>query len=127
MVLHDDRGHIIFSACRHIHTSDSALEAELLACREGLDLALHRTMMPIIMDMKSTEAVAMHNATTMERSPLRSIVHETRSLAKCHAREIVFLKCNHAQNITSHEMAAYGRSTPCTAVWFVGGTEFLVN
>ncbi|KAI4979616.1 hypothetical protein ZWY2020_016369 [Hordeum vulgare] len=104
MVLRDDRGDIIFSTCRRIHTCDSALEAELLACRKGLDLALHRTMMTVIVEMGSAEAVAMLTAPTTSKSPPWPIVHEIRNLTERHAREIIFLKCNRAQNITSHEM-----------------------
>lgn len=40
----------------------SGLEAEPAACREGLALALHRTSLPIAIELDSTEAVSMLNA-----------------------------------------------------------------
>ena len=63
MVLHSDRGKIIFTACREIRTYDNSLHAELAACREGLELALYWTELPIAIEMDSTEAVKMIKAT----------------------------------------------------------------
>jgi hypothetical protein len=39
MVLRDDRGAIIFTACRFLGACSSMLEVELLACLEGCRLA----------------------------------------------------------------------------------------
>ena len=79
MILRDDRGDIIFNACREINTCDSVLEAELSACREGIDLAVHRTMLPIIVELDSAEAVAMLKAPTTDMSQHRSLVEEISS------------------------------------------------
>ena len=83
--------------------------------------------MPIIVEMDSAEAVAMLKAPTTDRSQHRSLVEEISSLAALEAREVVFAQCSRWQNNTSHVLAAYGRSTPCTTVWFAGGPDFLVN
>lgn len=40
MILRDDQGAVIFTACRHLVYCDSPLEAELRACAEGLFLAM---------------------------------------------------------------------------------------
>jgi hypothetical protein len=40
MILRNETGQIVFLACRFMHSCTEALEAELLACLEGLDLAL---------------------------------------------------------------------------------------
>lgn len=127
MVLRDDRGDIIYSACRELRTCDNVLEAELSACREGLDLALHRTTLPIIIEMDSAEAVSMLRAPTTDRSQHRTLVEEINRLVELDAREILFTHCSRWQNIVSHELAAYGRSTPRTAVWFTAGPDFVVN
>jgi hypothetical protein len=36
MILRDDDGNILFTACGFLQSCDSPLEAELYACREGL-------------------------------------------------------------------------------------------
>ena len=127
MVLRDDRGDITYSACRELRTCDNALEAELLACREGLDLALHRTTLPIIIEMDSAQAVSMLRAPTTDRSRHRRLVEEINRLVELDAREILLTHCSHWQNNVSHELAAYGRSIPRTAVWFTAGPNSVVN
>lgn len=88
MILHDDRGEIIYIACREIRNCDSALEVELAACREGIYLDLHRTDLPIIDELDSAEAVAMLTVTTTDRSRHRSLIEEIRRLVDLDAREI---------------------------------------
>lgn len=59
MILRDERGDIIYTACRQILTCDNGLEAELAACREGLELALYRTNLLIMVELDCAEAVSM--------------------------------------------------------------------
>lgn len=44
MVLRDAEGNIVFSACRFLPRCVDAAEAELSACREGLELALEKNL-----------------------------------------------------------------------------------
>ncbi|XBI14851.1 hypothetical protein VPH35_057369 [Triticum aestivum] len=127
MILRDDRGEIIYSACRELRTCDNALEAELEACKEGLELALHRSNLPILVELDSAEAVSMITAREMDRSSHHALIKEIRRLAGSDAREISFTLCSRLQNRISHELAAYGRSTPRTAVWLTAGMDFVVN
>jgi hypothetical protein len=50
MVLRDDQLNIIFSACQFLPRCVEAGEADLLACREGLELALENSNLPIIIE-----------------------------------------------------------------------------
>ncbi|XP_073360138.1 uncharacterized protein [Aegilops tauschii subsp. strangulata] len=127
MILRDDRGETIYSACRELRTCDNALEAELEACREGLELALHRSNLPILVELDSAEAVSMITAREMDRSSHRTLIKEIRRLAGSDARGISFTLCSRLQNMISHELAAYGRSTPRTAVWLTAGMDFVIN
>lgn len=127
MILRDERGNIIFTACRELRACDNALAAELAACKEGLDLALHRTDRPIAVEMDSAEAVSMCTAASIDRSVHRSIIHEIKRLAETEGRKVSFSHCSRSQNKVSHELASYGRRTPRTAVWFHSGTDAVVT
>ena len=67
MVLREDIGAIIFTACRQITTCDDGLEAKLMACKEGLDLALHCTILPIAIELDCAHAASMLNASHGDR------------------------------------------------------------
>ena len=127
MVLRDDRGELIFSACRQLLTCDNSLQAELEACREGLQLALHRTNMPILVELGSTEAVSMLSAQSANRSQVRALVEEIRGIVAVESREISFSHISRSQNNVSHAPAAYGRSTPRTVVWLSLEIDCMVN
>ena len=127
MILRDTQGNIIFSACRELRTCGDALGAELAACREGLELALHRTTLPILVELDSSEAVSLIIAKSDDRSVHRFVIQEIKSLASTEDREISFTHCCRSQNKVSHELAAYGRSTSRTAVWLHSGLDFVVN
>ena len=76
MILRDAHGDIIYSACWEIRICDNALDAELVACREGLELALHRTMLPILVELDSAEAVSLITAHSEDRLIHRMLVKE---------------------------------------------------
>ena len=127
MILRDDRGNIIYTACRQLLTCDNGLEAELAACREGLELALYRTNPPIMVELDCAEAMSMLLARTGDRSQYRVLIEEIRRLAQDARREISFTLISRSQNKVSHALAAYGRATPRTAVWLCSGLDFVVN
>ena len=93
MILRDTQGNIIFSACRELRTCGNALGAELAACREGLELALHRTTLPISVELDSSEAVSLIIANSDDRSVHRFVIQEIKSLASTEDREISFTHC----------------------------------
>ncbi|VAH90688.1 unnamed protein product [Triticum turgidum subsp. durum] len=112
MILRDDLGQIIFTTCRELRTCDNALAAELEACKEGLDLALHRTDRPTVVEMDSLEAVAMCTAASIDRSVHRNFVQDIKRLTTTEGRKVHFSHRSRSQNKVSHELASYGRRTP---------------
>ncbi|KAM0891479.1 hypothetical protein ACQ4PT_026378 [Festuca glaucescens] len=63
MILRDDSGEIIFSACRALNSCSSPLETELAACMEGIALVQQRNALPLVVEMDCLEAVAMIRVT----------------------------------------------------------------
>jgi hypothetical protein len=56
MIFRDDEGRIIFSACCYMPRCAEAVEAELIMCREGLEIALERSDRPIIIESDCTKS-----------------------------------------------------------------------
>jgi hypothetical protein len=50
MVLRDYASTVIFSACRSLASCEQALEAEVLACLEGLELGLLHSDLSIVVE-----------------------------------------------------------------------------
>ena len=59
MVLRDHLGNIIFCACRHVQLCEDALESKILVVREGINLALQWSTLPIDIESDCLEAVTM--------------------------------------------------------------------
>ena len=76
MILRDRAGSIIFSSCRHLHTCTDALEAELLAIKEGISSSLQWSNLPIDIESDCLEAVSMIKEGVANRSKYAFIVRE---------------------------------------------------
>jgi ribonuclease HI len=72
MVLRDENGHIIFSACRQLLNCSDPLEAEAMACEEGLRLAMQRSDSPITVELNCSVLVDAIKEKNQDRS---SIAH----------------------------------------------------
>lgn len=127
MLLRDERGEILYTACRELHACDNGLHAELAVCREGLALALHGTNLPIMVELDCAESVSMITAPSENRSQHRVLVEEIRRMMADDSREISFTHISRLQNKVSHELTAYGRGTSRTAVWLFSGLDSIVN
>jgi hypothetical protein len=64
---HGPDGKIIFSACRFLPRCIEAIEAELCACREGLELALNQSQLPIIVESDCSQVVVAEKEKTNVR------------------------------------------------------------
>ena len=107
MVLRDHRGHVIYTACRSLEHCSDATDAELKAFEEGVQLSLHWTMLPFMVETDCADVLPL----LKEKNPNTSIhafrVNAIKELLK--EREIKCAKISHDINIVSHELALVGR------------------
>lgn len=76
LVLRDDTGSVLLCACRYIPACTSPLEAELVACREGIAKTREWSDQPCIVEMDSVEAVRMIKSPGLDRSCFSHTVQE---------------------------------------------------
>ena len=76
MILKDQEGEIVFNACRFLYACDDLLEAELLAIREGISLALQWSILPIDVESDCLEAVNMIKRGISNKSKYAFIIRE---------------------------------------------------
>ena len=115
MILRDEAGRIIFAACRALYSCNDALEAELSACLEGLTSSIHRTELPIEVEMDSSVAVSIITCGDFDRSIYSSLVNDIRSLLSSHQSCITLVV--RSQNKASDILASYGRTNRRTMTW----------
>jgi ribonuclease HI len=126
IILRDDLGAIIFSACSYLSSCSSPLEAELVACYEGIAGTREHTASPCVMEMDCTEDVHMLNSPKVDRSKLTHIVEEIKRMIQLDPR-FQLLHIDRSQNRASHLLANYGRSTATYVIWIRTGPENVVQ
>jgi ribonuclease HI len=126
MVMRDDQGNTIFTACRFLEQCDSPLEAEVRACIEGLELALQKSHLPIFVETDCLQLVAAIKNKYQDRSPLAFLVSELRLLAS-HERVSVFVKVERSQIRVSHNLANLARVDLSTAFWLGSGPDAILH
>jgi ribonuclease HI len=115
-ILHRSDGSVVFSACRVLWRCSSALEAELMACLEGIRLATDMGHQQIVVETDCQELVLI--ATNEERngSPLGHLIEDLRLLLAS-AHIVGFNKIPRVCNIASHELARFGMVNSRSQVW----------
>ncbi|KAM0924261.1 hypothetical protein ACQ4PT_004995 [Festuca glaucescens] len=126
MVLRDDTGAVIVSACRYIPSCSSPLEAELVACREGVALARQWSNKSCTMEVDSREAVKMINSLEMDRSSLAFTVQDIKDLPKLDPR-FQAVAIDRFNNQASHLLANLGRSKARTITWVGTGPNDVLS
>lgn len=76
MIIRDENGSIIVSACKFLSSCCSPLYAELEACREDIAMALEWSLAPCTIEMDCEEAVHMIKEEGIDRSVFSSTVQE---------------------------------------------------
>uniref|UniRef100_N1QR18 ETFB lysine methyltransferase n=1 Tax=Aegilops tauschii TaxID=37682 RepID=N1QR18_AEGTA len=89
MVLRDSSGSIIFSSCRQLRRCADALEAELAACMEGLNLALQWTPLPVELETDNLVGINMLRGNTVDRSRYAMLIDQTRRLLRGRREELL--------------------------------------
>ena len=115
MVLRDQEGAIIFSACRSLWSCPDPLHAELAGCMEGIALALQWTELSFIVECDSLQAVQLINASGQDQSQYAMVVSEVKHLMS--ERECHVIHISREQNNVSHTLANFGRTEDRTVVW----------
>ena len=120
MILRDSSGVIIFSSCRELRSCAEPLEVELLACMEGLNLALEWTQQHIELEMDSLMALNMLKAVERDRSCYAMLTDQIRRLLG-DGRLVKLAHARREQYGISHHLAAFGRIKKRTVVWLGSG------
>jgi hypothetical protein len=68
MVLRDEEGAVIFTACRYLPSCASPLEAELAACYDGVQLAREHADVECVVEMDCQEAICMITSQIEDRA-----------------------------------------------------------
>jgi hypothetical protein len=82
MILRDENGDVIISACRHLQHCIDATEAELTAIEEGLRLALHWFQGRFVVETDSAEAVHLIKQSTPNTSAYAFQISAIRELLR---------------------------------------------
>jgi ribonuclease HI len=126
MVLRDENGQVIFTACRHLLHCEDALEAEAYAVAEGLKLSLQRSNLPIIVETDYVVLITAINNGSQDRSSIRHIISEIKLLANG-TTNVSFVKVDRSQNRVSHCLANFARTESRTMVWIGSGPDCLAQ
>ena len=88
---------------------------------EGLSLALHRSNLPIMVEMDSLEAVTMIACEVVDRSLYASIIKEIKYLFSLRQSRIIHIA--RAQNKASDALASFARLQGRTMTWLGAGPD----
>ncbi|KAI5010323.1 hypothetical protein ZWY2020_012460 [Hordeum vulgare] len=115
MILRDDKGTVIFASYRKLFHCNEALEAELQAMKEGLELAVVHSQFPVVLQFDCAVALKMIATDSFDRSAYGSLVSEIRRYLM--ERVVIPFKISREQNRVAHCLANYGRCGDSTACW----------
>ena len=124
MILRDSSGNPVFSACCSIKHGRSALEAEILAFKEGITKALQWTLLPLVVETDCVAVVTLMSAKEDDRSHMVFTVMEARRIMTGN-REVKVCKIHRSQNRVSHELANYARIHDCSLFWRDNSCNFI--
>ena len=123
MVLRGADGNIIVSACRFLPRCVEAVEAELWACKEGLELALEHSPLPVIVESDCSQVIRVASEKSLDRSPFLNIISDIRFLSN-QDRVCKFVKVDRSEVRISHCLANLARAA---VVWPGSGSDVVIQ
>jgi hypothetical protein len=105
---------------------ESPFEAELRACKEGLEQALLQSILPIIIETDCSKLVDAVKASTQDRSSLMYLISDIKSLSS-QGRACMFVKIERSQIRISHCLANLAWSDSCFLTWLGSGPDNIVQ
>jgi hypothetical protein len=124
MILRDDQGNRIFSACRFLQRYVEVVEAELLASIEGLEIALENSHLPIMIESDCVRVVSASMEKIADCSPYFNIISDIRLLANFD-RLCKFVKVDRLEVRVSHFLANFARTDHNTDVYHGSDPDFV--
>jgi hypothetical protein len=94
----------------------------LLACSEGLNLAIQHSTLPVIIDTDCARLMASVKDDSQDRSPFLHLVFDIKRLANT-GRVCSFVKVDRGQVRVSHCLANWARTEHRTEFWFGSGLK----
>jgi hypothetical protein len=122
MILRDENGSIVVSACSFMSSCSNPLHAKLESCREGIAMALEWCTLPCLIEMDCAEAVRMIKEPGIDRSPFMGIVQEIKEQVAAGV-DLHLSLISHDQNRASHILANIGRSLSSSRLWPNSGPD----
>jgi hypothetical protein len=116
VVIRNSEGTVLLSAWRVLSHAVNAEEVELMACREGVALAVEWTPMHAIFESDCLSALQLLSKQGEQRSSSMFLVKEICDTA----RRMTSLRFHHVkrdQNVVAHELAQFAKRLFHSAVW----------
>lgn len=126
VIARDDEGGVILSSGQVLFNCADAEEAEVLACREGVALALQWIDKPVVIETDCLTVCAALKSSSEDRSKLALLLREIKVLAN-ELREVEFNHCNRNQNRVSHILANKACVDVFTKVWVGSFPDFVAT
>lgn len=126
IIARNETGTVLLSSCRVLFHCADAEEAELIACKEGLRLALQWVAEPITLETDCKTICSALNSTLENRSHLAGLLQEVKELAT-ELRGVEIVHCHRSQNRVSHALAKKACLESLTKVWLRASPECVVD
>ena len=126
MILRDADGQVIFLSCQVLFHYSDALEAELVACLEGLSLTRQWSALPISLETDCSTAASLVRTTTPDRSRYVYLIAEVRRLIE-DGGDVKVTHVRRHQNYVARELARIGCEECRTTVWLRSGPDSILE
>jgi hypothetical protein len=124
MILRDNEGSIMATACSYLKICASPLEAKMRACHEGMRIAREWTDKPIVVESDCQVLVSMLKEEGVNRSPVATVVNQIKWLQQGRPA-YQFSHISRDSNVVRHTLVRFGCTNQCTEVWIRHGPDII--